>query len=65
MMAVNLGTRGADEARNLVEYCNCETDTLLYHFHNVSAEAHIVSRFMGRLVYASVHRSTKQDKSAF
>ncbi len=27
MMAVNLGTRGADEARNLVEYCNCETDT--------------------------------------
>lgn len=27
MMAVNLGTRGADEARNLVEYCNGETDT--------------------------------------
>ena len=27
MMAVNLGTRGADEARNLVEYCNSETDT--------------------------------------
>ena len=22
MMAVNLGTRGADAARNLVEYCN-------------------------------------------
>ncbi|WP_303789092.1 alpha-N-arabinofuranosidase [Ruminococcus flavefaciens] len=27
IMAVNLGTRGADEARNLVEYCNLETDT--------------------------------------
>ena len=27
MMAVNLGTRGADEARNLVEYCNGEADT--------------------------------------
>ena len=27
MMAVNLGTRGADDARNLVEYCNGETDT--------------------------------------
>lgn len=27
MMAVNLGTRGADNARNLVEYCNGETDT--------------------------------------
>lgn len=27
MMAVNLGTRGADEARNLVEYCNSGTDT--------------------------------------
>lgn len=26
-MAVNLGTRGAQDARNLVEYCNCETDT--------------------------------------
>lgn len=27
MMAVNLGTRGADDARNLVEYCNAKTDT--------------------------------------
>lgn len=27
MMAVNLGTRGADEARNCVEYCNSKTDT--------------------------------------
>ncbi len=27
MMAVNLGTRGADDARNCVEYCNSETDT--------------------------------------
>ena len=27
IMAVNLGTRGADEARNLVEYCNLDTDT--------------------------------------
>ena len=27
MMAVNLGTRGADEARELVEYCNGTTDT--------------------------------------
>lgn len=27
MMAVNLGTRGAEEARNLVEYCNSSTDT--------------------------------------
>lgn len=27
MMAVNLGTRGADDARNLVEYCNAETST--------------------------------------
>ncbi|MBQ8344079.1 MAG: alpha-N-arabinofuranosidase [Clostridia bacterium] len=27
MMAVNLGTRGPDEARNLIEYCNSETDT--------------------------------------
>lgn len=26
-MAVNLGTRGPDDARNLVEYCNCEGDT--------------------------------------
>ena len=28
MMAVNLGTRGAVEAANLVEYCNSSTDTL-------------------------------------
>ncbi|MBQ3150275.1 MAG: alpha-N-arabinofuranosidase [Clostridia bacterium] len=27
MMAVNLGTKGADEARNCVEYCNSNTDT--------------------------------------
>ena len=27
IMAVNLGTRGADAARNLVEYCNLDTDT--------------------------------------
>ncbi|MDE7362647.1 MAG: alpha-N-arabinofuranosidase [Oscillospiraceae bacterium] len=27
MMAVNLGTRGADDARNLVEYCNGTTPT--------------------------------------
>ncbi len=27
MMAVNLGTRGADDARNCVEYCNAVTDT--------------------------------------
>ncbi len=27
MMAVNLGTRGADEARQLVEYCNSDTPT--------------------------------------
>ena len=27
MMAVNLGTRGADEARQLVEYCNADTPT--------------------------------------
>lgn len=27
MMAVNLGTRGADEARNLLEYCNSSTPT--------------------------------------
>ena len=27
MMAVNLGTRGADDARNLVEYSNQKTDT--------------------------------------
>lgn len=27
MMAVNLGTRGADEARQLVEYCNSTTPT--------------------------------------
>ena len=27
MMAVNLGTRGPDEARQCVEYCNAETDT--------------------------------------
>ncbi len=27
MMAVNLGTRGPDEARELIEYCNSETNT--------------------------------------
>lgn len=27
MMAVNLGTRGPDEARGLIEYCNSVTDT--------------------------------------
>ena len=27
MMAVNLGTRGPDEARDLVEYCNLDTNT--------------------------------------
>ena len=27
MMAVNLGTRGPDEARNCLEYCNGTTDT--------------------------------------
>lgn len=27
MMAVNLGTRGPEEAGNLVEYCNLDTDT--------------------------------------
>ena len=27
MMAVNLGTRGPDEARSLIEYCNSTTDT--------------------------------------
>ena len=27
MMAVNLGTKGIDEARNCVEYCNADTDT--------------------------------------
>lgn len=32
MMAVNLGTRGPDDARNLVEYCNSDTDT---HYANM------------------------------
>ncbi len=32
MMAVNLGTRGPEEARSLVEYCNSSTDT---HFANM------------------------------
>ncbi len=32
MMAVNLGTRGADAARNCVEYCNATTDT---HYANM------------------------------
>lgn len=27
MMAVNLGTRGAEDAKNLLEYCNLSTDT--------------------------------------
>ncbi len=27
VMAVNLGTRGAEDAKNLVEYCNATTDT--------------------------------------
>ena len=27
MMAVNLGTRGPEEAGNVVEYCNSVTDT--------------------------------------
>ena len=27
MMAVNLGTRGAEDAKNCIEYCNAETDT--------------------------------------
>ena len=27
MMAVNLGTRGPDDARNLIEYCNSDTNT--------------------------------------
>ena len=27
MMAVNLGTRGPDEARSLIEYCNSDTNT--------------------------------------
>lgn len=27
MMAINLGTRGADDARNIVEYCNLDTNT--------------------------------------
>lgn len=27
MMAVNLGTRGVDDARNCLEYCNLDTDT--------------------------------------
>lgn len=32
IMAVNLGTRGMDDARNIVEYCNCKTDT---HYANL------------------------------
>ena len=32
MMAVNLGTRGADDARNCVEYCNASSDT---HYANL------------------------------
>ena len=32
MMAVNLGTRGVDEARNCLEYCNAATDT---HYANL------------------------------
>ena len=32
MMAVNLGTRGVDDARNCVEYCNSITDT---HYANL------------------------------
>ena len=27
MMAVNLGTRGVEDAKNCIEYCNAETDT--------------------------------------
>ena len=32
LMTVNLGTRGAEDAKNLVEYCNGETDT---HYANL------------------------------
>lgn len=39
IMAVNLGTRGADEARNLVEYCNRPTGT--YYADMRAANGHI------------------------
>ena len=32
MMAVNLGTRGVEDAKNCIEYCNAETDT---HYANL------------------------------
>jgi len=35
MMAVNLGTRGPQDAQNLVEYCNLNTDT---HYVNMRKE---------------------------
>ncbi len=35
MMAVNLGTRGPQDAQNLVEYCNLNTDT---HYANMRRE---------------------------
>ena len=35
MMAVNLGTRGPADAKNLVEYCNLSTDT---HYANLRRE---------------------------
>jgi alpha-N-arabinofuranosidase len=44
MMAVNLGTRGVDAARNLVEYCNIASGTTWSdrRRHNGAAEPHAV-----------------------
>ena len=41
MLAVNLGTRGVDEARNFVEYCNSTTDTYYANMRRVVAQHHI------------------------
>ncbi len=36
MMAVNLGTRGAEQARDILEYCNIEKNSKFAHMHRAN-----------------------------
>ena len=63
MMAVNLGTRGPDEARNLIEYCNGSTNTYYANLMALVTEALGVNLLNTKLSYVFGAENKAQAES--
>ena len=63
MMAVNLGTRGIDDACNLLEYCNHESGSYYSDLRRALSLIHIFSLIACSAVTSPVHTLPRTDPS--